>query len=160
MTDDAALLRRGRTVWLIRHAKAADADPGQNDIDRPLTRRGERQCAEMKGWLGKRTAGIAEPTTLVSPAARARRTAELALGGEFGELREESRIWNATASALSALVQAYSGDLLLVGHNPGLEQVQCALTGQLMPLPTGGIFELEFGDQGRVRLAARFEPNA
>jgi len=158
MTGDASLPRRARTVWLIRHAKAADAEPGQKDIDRPLTHRGERQCAEMKDWLDKRTAGIAEPTALVSPAARARRTAELALGDEVGELHEESRIWNASAPALSALVQEHSGDLLLVGHNPGLEQVQCALTGQLMPLPTGGIFELEFGDQGRVRLAARFEP--
>ncbi|MBL38180.1 MAG: phosphoglycerate mutase [Xanthomonadales bacterium] len=151
---------RARTVWLIRHANAADAEPGQKDIDRPLTRRGERQCAQMKDWLARRMSGPAAPTALVSPSARARRTAELALGDEFGERHEEPRIWNATAAMLAALVQEHSGDLLLVGHNPGLEQVQASLTGQLMPLSTGGIFELEFGDQGRVRLAARFEPDA
>lgn len=160
MNDAAERENRARIVWLIRHAKAADAEPGQKDIDRALTRRGERQCAEMKDWLVKRIKGRTAPTALVSPAARTRRTAELALGDDLGELREEPRIWNATAATLAALVQEHSEDLLLVGHNPGLEQVQCALTGQLMPLSTGGIFELEFGDQGRVRLAGRFEPDA
>ena len=160
MNDSAEGQNRERIVWLIRHAKAADAEHGQRDIDRPLTRRGERQCAEMTDWRDKRMSGVAEPTALVSPAARARRTAELALGDEFVAIREEQRIWDATAAVLAALVEEHAGDLVLVGHNPGLEQVQCALTGQLMPLSTGGIFELEFGDQGRVRLAARFEPEA
>jgi len=141
-----------RTVWLIRHAKAADAEPGQKDFNRPLTRRGERQCAGMRDWLAKRMGNDLPVSVLVSPAARARRTAELVLHEAMGEFQEEARIWNATAATLAALVREQPG-------NPGLEQVQCALTGQLMPLPTGGIFELEFGDQGRIRLAARFEPD-
>lgn len=149
-----------RTVWLIRHAKAGDAESGQKDIDRPLTRRGERQCAEMRDWLASRINDAARPTVLVSPAARTRRTAELVLGKDMSEPLEETRIWNATGPALAALIRKFSGDLVLVGHNPGLEQVQSALSGQLMPLPTGGMFELEFGDQGRIRLAARFEPDA
>jgi len=148
-----------RTVWLIRHAKAADAEPGQKDFDRPLTRRGERQCAGMRDWLAKRMVNDLPVSVLVSPAARARRTAELVLHEAVGEFQEEARIWNATAATLAALVREQPGNLVLIGHNPGLEQVQCALTGQLMPLPTGGIFELEFGDQGRIRLAARFEPD-
>lgn len=147
-----------RTVWLMRHAKAVDAQPGQADRDRPLGRRGERECAEMRDWLAERMRAGAQPTVLVSPAERTRRTAELVLGSDTGEQREDARIWNATAAALAALVQECPGDLIVVGHNPGLEQVQSALTGQLMPLPTGGIFELEFGHQGRIRLAARFEP--
>jgi len=151
---------RTRTVWLIRHATAADAEHGQKDIDRPLTHRGEHQCAEMKTWLGERMLGHAGMKALVSPAARARRTGELALGNALDDVREEPRIWNATATTLATLLQTHTGNLVLVGHNPGLEQVQAALTGQLMPLSTGGIFELEFGDQGRVRLAARFEPDA
>jgi len=147
-----------RTVWLVRHAKAEDAQPGQADADRPLGRRGERECAEMRDWLARRMAHTTRPTVLVSPAARTRRTAELVVGRAAGEQREEARIWNATAAALAMLIEECPGDLVLVGHNPGLEQVQSALTGQLMPLPTGGMFELEFGKQGRIRLAARFEP--
>lgn len=147
-----------RTVWLIRHAKAAEAESGQKDIDRPLTHRGERQCIDMRDWLARRMHDAIRPTVLVSPALRARRTAELVLGDDTGEPREEARIWNATAAALAALVEEHRGDLVLVGHNPGLEQVQFALTGHLTPMPTGGILELEFGDQGRIRLAARFAP--
>lgn len=148
-----------RTVWLIRHAKAADAEPGHKDIDRPLNRRGERQCDEMRDWLAERMAGHARPVLLVSPARRTRQTAGRVLDeSRLEQLREESRIWNARAATLLALVQEQPGNLALIGHNPGLEQVQAALTGQLMPMPTGGIFELEFGDQGRIRLAAHFQP--
>lgn len=149
-----------RSVWLVRHAKAAKAEPGQNDIDRPLTARGERQCVEMRDWLATRMRSDLDFTVLVSPAARTRRTAELVLGGRADKAIEEARIWDALAQTLAAMVQDCSGNLVLIGHNPGLEQVQAALTGQLMPLPTGGIFELEFGDQGRIRLTARFEPDA
>lgn len=148
-----------RTVWLVRHAKAADAEPGKKDIDRPLTARGECQCAAMRDWLAARMGDRDRSAVLVSPAARTRRTAERALPGTVGETKEDARIWNATAETLAVLVTEHTGNLVLVGHNPGLEQVQAALTGQLMPLPTGGIFELEFGDQGRVRLAARFAPD-
>lgn len=150
---------RARKVWLVRHAKAAEPEPGQKDFDRPLTRRGERQCAAIRDWLRERLEGT-ETTALFSPARRARHTAELALGTWFEGARiEESRIWNATAQALAALLEEHEGsNLLLVGHNPGLEQLQAALSGQLMPMPTGGVFELEFGAQGRVRLAHRFQP--
>ena len=148
-----------RTVWLIRHAKALGAEPGRQDIDRPLSRRGERQCEQMEVWLRDRMRRTTGPSVRVSPARRTRQTAELALAHVPGERCVEPLIWNATAAALTTLVQEYDGDLVLVGHNPGMEQAQFALTGQLMPMPTGGIFELAIGDQGRIRLAACFRPD-
>ena len=159
MTETSGTENRARRVWLIRHAKAQKPEPGQTDFDRQLTERGERQCRAMWEWLEPRLQQL-DATALYSPAARASRTAELGLGDWFsGALREEPRIWNATAQELAALVEEHAGDhLVLVGHNPGLEQLQAAFSGQLMPLPTGGVFELEFGDQGRVRLAERFQP--
>lgn len=159
MTETSEISNRTRKVWLVRHAKAANAEQGQRDFDRPLSSRGERQCEAMRDWLRRRLEGV-EITALVSPARRARHTAELALDVWFqGTRLEESRIWNATAQALAALLEEHAGsNLMLVGHNPGLEQLQAALSGQLMPMPTGGVFELEFGAQGRVRLAHRFQP--
>lgn len=158
-TSDQA--NRARRVWLVRHAKAEKPAPGQSDFERRLTGRGEAQCRAMREWLRPRLQQR-EVTVLYSPAARASRTAELALAGWFaGPLRQEPRIWNAGMQDLTALVEAYAGEhLVVVGHNPGLEQLQAALSGQLMPLPTGGVFELEFGDQGRVRLAERFQPES
>ncbi|MBS3746652.1 MAG: histidine phosphatase family protein [Wenzhouxiangellaceae bacterium] len=160
MSDIPENSNRARTVWLIRHAKAAAPEAVQEDFDRRLTSRGERQCAALRDWLQPRLGNLTA-TALYSPAARARRTAELALGDWFaGPCRKEVRIWNATAQELAALVEENAGDhLVLVGHNPGLEQLQAALSGQLMPMPTGGAFELQFGNQGRVRLAERFQPD-
>ena len=157
-TSDTA--KPARRIWLIRHAKAEEPAPGQSDFDRRLTHRGERQCKAMREWLKPGLQHV-DAAALYSPAARASRTAELALADWFaGPLQEEPRIWNATAQDLAALVEDYAGDhLVLVGHNPGLEQLQAALSGQLMPLPTGGVFELEFSDEGRVRLARRFQPD-
>jgi len=161
MTKTADMPNRARRLWLIRHAKAAKPEPGQADFERPLTARGEHQCAEIHDWLRPRLLEV-DATALYSPAARTSRTAELALDQWFaGARRAEPRIWNATAQELAALVEEHAGaHLIVVGHNPGLEQLQAALSGQLMPMPTGGVFELEFGDQGRVRLARRFQPES
>jgi len=159
MTEATTTGNRARTVWLIRHAKAARPESSQKDFERALTARGERQCDQMRTWLAPRLRHL-DATALFSPAARTSRTVELALGDRFaGTPRPEPRIWNATAQALAALVEEYAGqNLILVGHNPGLEQLQAALSGQLVPLPVAGVLELEFGTQGRVRLAQRFQP--
>ncbi len=149
---------RSRRLWLVRHAKAADPKPGQSDFERPLTRKGERQCGALAGWLRQR-AGSAKIKALVSPAARAVETAERALGGWFeGHRVPEARIWNASAGELAELLEENTGDLLLVGHNPGLEQLQALLSGQLMPMPTGSAFELAFDAHGRCFLEATFQP--
>lgn len=149
-----------RRLWLIRHAKATDAAPGQRDFDRPLTSKGERQCAGLGRWLSERMSGH-DVTALVSPAARAEQTADRALGAWFdGERRSAERIWEASARRLTELLEETEGDLALVGHNPGLEQLQSLLTGQVAPLPTGGAFEIAFDQHRRCRLEARFQPDS
>lgn len=149
---------RPRRLWLIRHAKAADARPDQKDFDRPLTRKGERQCGALGDWLKART-GAEEAKALVSTAARTRETAERALGSWFeGPRVPQPRIWNASAGELAELLEENTGDLMIIGHNPGLEQLQSLLSGQLMPMPTAGAFELAFDDQGRCFLEATFQP--
>ena len=47
-------------LLLWRHAQAVDIDNTMDDLDRPLTRNGETQAAEMAAWLMKRGA-IFEP---------------------------------------------------------------------------------------------------
>lgn len=149
-----------RRLWLVRHAKAAEAEEDQRDFDRPLTEKGERQCSPLGEWLADRI-GDRKVKALVSPAKRAQRTADLALGDWFdGPRVPTDRIWEATAGRLTELLEENSGDLLLVGHNPGLEQLQSMLTGQLVPLPTGGAFELAFDEEGRCLLEARFQPSS
>jgi phosphohistidine phosphatase len=149
-----------RRLWLIRHAKAADGEPGQRDFDRPLTSKGEHQCTDLAEWLSDR---MRDRTVLalVSPAARAQQTADRVLGDWFdGERREAERIWEASARRLTGLLEETDGDLALIGHNPGLEQLQALLTGQVVPLPTAGAFEIAFDEHRRCRLEARFQPDS
>lgn len=154
MTDST----RARRLWLVRHAQAADAREGQDDFERPLTRRGERQCAALGDWLRARI-GDRSAKALVSNAVRTQETAKRALGDWFdGPRVPEERIWNASANRLGELVEENAGHLLILGHNPGLERLQSALTGQLAPMPTGGAFELSFDEQGRCFLEATFQP--
>lgn len=102
---------------LWRHAEAEPLCEGGNDLERPLTTKGERQAQRMAHWLNHRLA--ATTRVLVSPAERTRATAH-ALG-------RESRIVPALApdATVDALLTAArwprsSEPVLLIGHQPSL----------------------------------------
>jgi phosphohistidine phosphatase len=150
-----------RRIWLVRHAKAESGSAGQRDLDRALTPRGRLQCRQLGRWLGQRI-GADSPIIRVSPARRTRETARLALAElalDADMISIDERIWEAAARDLLALIGESTGELVLIGHNPGLEQVQFALTGQLLPLPPGGAFEVEWS-AAKARLAASFQPSS
>jgi phosphohistidine phosphatase len=104
---------------LWRHAEAHEAQPGQDDLSRTLTPRGEKQAARMAGWLDRQLPDGAR--ILVSPARRTEQTVQ-ALGRKY-KLREELSP-NATVDQLLQLVQWPEGKgvVLLVGHQPVLGQ--------------------------------------
>lgn len=104
---------------LWRHAEAHEAQPGQDDLSRALTSRGEKQAARMAAWLDRQ---LPDGTRiLVSPAKRTEQTVQ-ALGRKY-KLREELGP-NATVDQLLQLVQWPQGKgvILLVGHQPVLGQ--------------------------------------
>lgn len=109
---------------LWRHAEAEVAAAGQDDLQRALTHKGERQARRMAAWLNQRLP--ATTRVLVSPALRCRQTAE-ALGREM-------RIVPALApdAAASALVEAArwprsSEPVPICGHQPTLGQLAALL---------------------------------
>jgi len=147
-------------LWLLRHAKAADPRSGQRDFDRPLTAGGLAQCERVSTWLRDALATRAHNAppleARVSPARRAQETARAVLGDWFkGAIESDERIWAASAAQLRALAREQAGALMLVGHNPGLEQLEYTLTGQLRPLPTAGLVVLEFTADGPAPARAR-----
>jgi len=149
-----------KRVILIRHAKAARALPGQPDFDRSLTPRGHQQCRQLRAWLARRLESYSADVR-VSPARRTRETAERVLDAKLrANLNLETRLWNAGLGHLCAVLEEAGGDVLLVGHNPGLESLQQKLTGQLLPLPTGAAFDLQCDAGQRWRLIARFQPDS
>lgn len=142
-----------REIILLRHAHADSAAPGQDDIARVLSLRGEAEADAAGVWLKDHRA--APDRVLYSPAARTRETCErvLAILG-YADLRSEARIYEATPATLLRVLDDHADaqQLLLVGHNPGLENLVALLTEGASDsgrgIPPGGIVWLRLNDDG------------
>ena len=118
----------GRTLVLFRHAKSAWPDVA--DRDRPLARRGIRAAPLMGRWL--REAGFLPGQVLCSTARRARETWQFAQAGLAASppVTFDVRIYEAAATDLLVLIRQASpatGTLLLIGHNPAIEDLALLL---------------------------------
>jgi phosphohistidine phosphatase len=157
-----------RELILLRHAHAESATAGQDDIDRPLSLQGQAEAEAAGRWL--REHGHVPDRVVCSTARRARQTTEQAMAAlGFVETREDERIYDATPGRLIQVADDHkdSGRVLLVGHNPGLEQLVALLTsgqsGDFRGMPAGGIAVLSMPadaalEPGIARLAAFWWP--
>lgn len=102
---------------LWRHAHAADARDGEDDLKRALTPKGRRQATRMAQWLEHELP--AKTRILVSPAQRAQETA-LALDRKF--VTEPLLSPGASMQDLLAAVSwpNAKGSVVVVGHQPTL----------------------------------------
>ena len=127
-----------KRLALFRHAKTERDSVSGRDFDRRLTEQGRDDARRIGEHLGSAGAGL----ILSSPAARAAETAQIAgLTPRF-----DQRIYNASAGELLAMVQEADAALpaiMLVGHNPGLEQLLSHMIGRISEMPTGSLAELE-----------------
>lgn len=157
-----------RELILLRHAHAESAAPGQDDIDRPLSRQGQAE-AELAGrWL--KTENLVPDLVLCSPARRTRETLEQVLQViGYADQRQEQRIYEATPGNLIQVADEHRdvGRVLLVGHNPGLEQVAALMSsgqsGDFRGMPAGSIAVLRLPadaalEPGIAQLAAFWWP--
>ena len=102
---------------LWRHAEAFEMREVDQDLDRGLTPKGERQAQRMADWLNQR---IAHSTRiLASPALRCQQTAK-ALGKKFKTLSELAPDGNGEALLKAARWPDASEPVLIVGHQPTL----------------------------------------
>lgn len=130
-----------RTLILLRHAKS-DWSGDEADIDRPLAKRGKRQAPEAGRWL--RTNIDTIDRAIVSPARRARTTWALVSAELEATPRTEidDRVYEATGDDLLTLVRGLPDDVgtvVLIGHNPSIEELTSRLAGELVPMPTSAI---------------------
>lgn len=142
-----------KSLTLLRHAKSGWDDPLSRDFDRPLNPRG-RRAARTVGRAMK-AQGLAFDLVLASPARRVTETID-EIAAAFGALSPEydQRLYLASASTLLEIVAAAPdpvGRLLLVGHNPGLEELalglskrdESGLRGEVeVKYPTGTVAEI------------------
>ena len=121
-----------KALYLLRHAKSSWKEAGLQDFDRPLNHRGREAAPRVGQHIQK--SGLRIDLMLSSPAVRARQTAALVreAAGISAELLYDERIYEADTARLLEVVRqaAESAEaLLLVGHNPGMEELVKLLTG-------------------------------
>lgn len=136
-------------LTLIRHAKSSREQSLLRDTERPLSPRGAADAPLIARHL--RTLPNFAPDALVtSPAVRARTTAEV-IQQEATlthlPLREEPRIYEAPVNTLATVLREFPDNVqnvVLFGHNPGLENLANWLCGQraIYGLRTGGVIML------------------
>jgi phosphohistidine phosphatase len=145
-----------KTLTLLRHAKSSWDDSVQRDLDRPLNAKGRRAAAAMGRHL--RGLGMTFDHVAASPAVRVRETLDgFASGyGALPPIAEDRQLYLASAPMLLEAVHALpetAAHTLLVGHNPGLEDLVLLLTpGGAEPerkaveekYPTASVAELRF----------------
>ena len=121
-----------RRLVLFRHGKAEAAEPGRKDRDRRLAERGRRAAALVGDYLAHHE--LVPDLVLCSPALRARETWRLAAERLPAPppQREDDRLYGAEARDLLDVLRQTADDvgtLLVVGHNPGLEELADLLIG-------------------------------
>jgi phosphohistidine phosphatase len=134
---------------LLRHAKSSWSDPSLPDVERPLAPRGERAARSIAEYLRRKR--IRPSLVLCSSARRARQTLE-AIEPSLGKrcaVELSSELYAASVETLLERLRAVpesAGSVMLIGHNPGLEELALALasTGADLPrlrgkFPTGAL---------------------
>ncbi|MEZ5142796.1 MAG: histidine phosphatase family protein [Acidimicrobiales bacterium] len=133
-----------RTLHLLRHAKSDWSDASLADRARPLNRRGRR----ARRTIADHVTGWHVDLVVTSDAARAMATAAPVVAALGCELRIEPRLYDDgdDAAGLLAVVRELADEtpvVLMVGHNPGIEQLADLLAGGAPAFPTAALATLE-----------------
>ena len=135
-----------KTLLILRHAKSSWKQHTPTDHDRPLNNRGKRDALRMAKLVEEQA--FCPALILASPAKRARLTAEAVAVRLTGSdvIRLEPRLYLASMDAIVSVLQEASDRvncLMVVGHNPGLEELARVLTGGAEPLVTGALVNVQ-----------------
>ena len=132
MEKELILLRHGKSDWNIE----------TDDFHRPLKKRGVQGAKQAGEWLLKYH--LIPDAILSSPATRAINTAELVcetLGLDQRSILQKQCLYGADLKSIKVALGELSSNvcrLLLVGHNPGLEELLIYLSGGQIKIPDDG----------------------
>ena len=135
-----------KRLLILRHAKSSWADSSQDDWERPLNDRGQRDAPRVGQWLRERA--IVPDLILTSDAVRARTTAQAgATAAHYArDIVTDPSLYLADPGETLDAVSRVSDDavtVLIVGHNPGLEDLVQVLTGESHGMVTAALVDLE-----------------
>ncbi|HVE57279.1 MAG TPA: histidine phosphatase family protein [Pyrinomonadaceae bacterium] len=131
-----------KTLFVLRHAKSSWENPDWSDFERPLNSHGLDSARFIGGLIYER--GLQPQIIVSSPAKRAKQTAVLVK--EIAEVSKpvkfDERIYEASPLALFNLIREFDEkweSALIVGHNPGFENLVRMLTGETVSMPTAAL---------------------
>jgi phosphohistidine phosphatase len=135
-----------KTLLILRHAKSSWKNAGLADHDRPLNKRGQRDAPRVGRRL--RDENLTPDLILSSTAKRALDTAEAVAeaSGYEGEIESRPDLYMADPEAYLRALRGLSDDfqcVMVIGHNPGLEELLEALTGEAAAMPTAALAHVE-----------------
>ena len=137
-------------LTLVRHAKTEPARHGQEDWDRALEARGQRDAPEMARRL--KQYGPKPERILSSPAVRAITTATIMareLGVSAQKVQQDERLYLASPKDTLAVIRELgerARHLMVVGHNPGITEFADRISSErcVDNLPTCAVYSLQF----------------
>ena len=145
------------TLLLLRHAKSSWDDPGIDDYDRPLTKRGTKAAAAIGQYIDR--SGLAPSLVLCSSAVRTRATLTLVMrevDAAAPNVVFDEAFYLAPADVLLGRLrecEAKHKTVMIVAHNPGIHALALELSGDgprdhlnelAMQFPTAALAHLKF----------------
>lgn len=144
-----------RDLFIVRHAKSDWSHTAVKDFDRPLNTRGEKDASLVAKWLYDQS--LVPQLLFSSPATRAKQTANAII--EKLQIPQHNVIFNkrlylASTDTLLNVICELDDDcssIMLIGHNPGLENLAIHLSQDPLPymhdaklLTTANVVQLHF----------------
>ncbi|MEZ4673331.1 MAG: histidine phosphatase family protein [Caldilineaceae bacterium] len=140
-----------KTLTIVRHAKAEDADGSHSDFERALTKRGQKDARHVSRVLTRCKAPI--DWIVSSPALRTRMTAEILATevGFAGAVQWADSAYLGEAESWLALLKEVPPEVehvAVVGHNPGVAALVAGLTTGVpyhlnLHFPTAAVAHME-----------------
>lgn len=135
-----------KTLLLLRHGQSSWDDPTIEDFDRPLAARGERGARQAGKWL--RDSKLRLDLVLCSTAVRAQDTWKIASKQLSGapNVDRMGELYHCPVEGFVKVLQQLPDSVkrvLIVGHNPGLEDLLARLCGARKKFPTAALAHLE-----------------
>lgn len=121
-----------RELLILRHSKSDWAAGGLSDHERPLNTRGQHDAMQLAGWLKNKS--LKPDSIICSTALRAKQTVQPIieqLGLDAHDVCYEEKLYLASLKQLLRLLGSISqGEdrVMIVGHNPGLDELVSYLT--------------------------------
>ena len=152
----------GKQLLIMRHAKSSWKDIGQTDFERDLNNRGRRVAPQMGQYLVDQD--VVPDKIISSSANRAAQTTELvaeAAGVADTDVQYVKYLYHAPADEYLEALERFDGEnverLMMVGHNPGLEELIYRLAKAHEQMPTAAIARFDLGDEDWISIRKPFK---